>query len=97
MLRSVTTESKKMTPILIQNVRPLGAEPVDMLIQDGKIVQIAAGLQVDGAQIENGDGAIALPGLIEAHTHLDKTLWAMGWRPHQAGPGLMDRRLSSKR
>lgn len=68
-----------------------------MLIEDGKIVQIAAGLQVDGAQIENGDGVIALPGLIEAHTHLDKTLWGMGWRPHQAGPGLMDRIVTERR
>jgi cytosine deaminase len=31
-----------------------------------------------------------LPGLVEAHTHLDKTLWGLPWRPNSAGPRLVD-------
>src|SRR6187402_1005657 len=38
-----------------------------------------------------GGRAIALAGLVEAHTHLDKTLWGMGWHKHQAGPRLIDK------
>jgi cytosine/adenosine deaminase-related metal-dependent hydrolase len=34
---------------------------------------------------------------VEAHTHLDKTLWGMGWRPHQAGPALMDKIETERR
>ena len=34
---------------------------------------------------------IALPGLIEAHTHLDKTLWGMGWYRNEVGPRLIDK------
>ncbi|MET0507775.1 MAG: amidohydrolase family protein, partial [Burkholderiaceae bacterium] len=37
------------------------------------------------------DGALVLPGFVEAHTHLDKTLWGLEWRPHAAGPALEDK------
>lgn len=83
--------------LLIQNVRPLGLAPVDLLIEDGRIARRANGISAAGAIVEDGGGAIALPGLVEAHTHLDKTLWGMGWRPHQAGPGLMDRIETERR
>jgi cytosine deaminase len=41
--------------------------------------------------VEDGAGAILLPGLVEAHTHIDKTLWGMGWVPNSAGPRLIDK------
>ena len=87
--------------LLLRNVRPWGADPADILIADGKIAQIGAGLSPGDLPVEDGGGAILLPGLIEAHTHLDKSLWGMGWRPHQAGPRLIykietERRLKSE-
>jgi hypothetical protein len=33
-------------------------------------------------------GHLALPGLVHAHAHLDKTLWGLPWRPHTAVAGL---------
>jgi cytosine/adenosine deaminase-related metal-dependent hydrolase len=36
----------------------------------------------------DGRGQLALPGLVDAHAHLDKTLWGLPWRPHTAGDGL---------
>ena len=33
-------------------------------------------------------GHLAVPGLVDAHAHLDKTLWGLPWRPHSAGDGL---------
>lgn len=83
--------------LLLRNVRPLGGEPIDLLVEDGKIARMAPGISAEGAAIEDGGGLIALPGLVEAHTHLDKTLWGMGWRPHQAGPGLIDRIETERR
>jgi len=63
-----------------------------MLVRDGRIARIGASLAVEpGVTEEACEGAIALPGLVEAHTHLDKSLWGMGWREHQAGPGLRDK------
>ena len=87
--------------LVIRNVRPGGGAPADILIRDGRIAAVAAvGLATDGQAIGgqevgsqeiDGDGALALPGLVEAHTHLDKTLWGMGWHPHSAGPGIADK------
>lgn len=78
--------------ILLRNLRPFGAGTTDMLIRDGRIARIASGLPAeDGLAQEDCGGAILLPGLVEAHTHLDKTLWGMGWREHQAGPALRDK------
>ena len=78
--------------ILLRNLRPFGADATDMLIRDGRIARIAPGLPAeDGLPEEDCGGAILLLGLVEAHTHLDKTLWGMGWREHQAGPALRDK------
>src|SRR6056297_2605844 len=78
--------------ILLRNLRPFGADATDMLIRDGRIARIAPGLPAeDGLPEEDCGAAILLPGLVEAHTHLDKTLWGMGWREHQAGPALRDK------
>jgi cytosine deaminase len=78
--------------LIIKNVRPLGAELADIIIREGRIISIGPDLKADeGMSSEDGRGAIALPGLVEAHTHLDKSLLGMGWRPHQAGPSLKDK------
>ncbi len=78
--------------VLLRDVRPWGAELTDILIRDGHIAAISPG-QIAPAEADmiDGAGAIVLPGLVEAHTHLDKTLWGMGWRPNQAGPALGDK------
>ena len=83
--------------LLIRNIRPWGAPATDLLIQGGRIAGIGSGLAADGVATEEGGGAIALPGLVEAHTHLDKSLWGMGWRPHQAGPRLIDKIETERR
>ena len=36
-------------------------------------------------------------GLVDLHTHLDKTLWGMGWHGHSAGPSLTDRIENERR
>ena len=77
--------------LIISNGRPMGGKASDILIRDGRIVTIGKNLSAPGATIEDAGGALVLPGLVEAHTHLDKSLWGMGWRPNDSGPRLLDK------
>jgi dihydroorotase len=59
-----------MTTYLIKGARPLGGEPADILVKDGRIASIGESLTVPGAEVIHADGLIALPGLVDLHTHL---------------------------
>lgn len=57
--------------ILVKNARPYGeGEPVDVLIAGGVIAGIGTDLSVDADEIVHADGAVALPGFVDLHTHL---------------------------
>jgi dihydroorotase len=58
---------------LIKGARPLGTDPADILIRDGAVAEVAgtgAGLDAPGAGVIDAAGLIALPGLVDLHTHL---------------------------
>ena len=59
-----------MTSWLLKGARILGAEPLDVRLEDGAIVDIGAGLSQSSATVIDADGLIALPGLVDLHTHL---------------------------
>ncbi|WP_342363314.1 amidohydrolase family protein [Terrarubrum flagellatum] len=91
-----------MTALLLRNVRPYAGAATDMLIEDGRISRVAKEIEPpSGATIEDGKGDIVLPGLVEAHTHLDKSLWGLPWYKNEVGPRLLDKidneRLNKKR
>ncbi len=75
----------------------MGASATDLLIRNGHIAGLGPGLQAQGIATEDGGGALLIPGLVEAHTHLDKSLLGMGWRVHQAGPRLIDKIETERR
>ena len=78
--------------LLLKNVRPYGGDAVDILIEDGRILRMAPALSApDGVSVEDGHGEIAIPGLVEAHTHLDKSLWGLPWYKNEVGPKLIDK------
>lgn len=78
--------------LLLRNIRPYAGAPTDMLIENGKITKIAPNLTVPpGITLEDGRGEIVLPGLVEAHTHLDKSLWGQPWYVNEVGPKLLDK------
>jgi dihydroorotase len=58
-----------MSSRVLRGVRPYGEEPVDLVIADGVIVEIAPAGRGDGEVID-ADGLIALPGFVDLHTHL---------------------------
>jgi cytosine deaminase len=75
--------------LLLRNVRPLGGPAVDLLVDGGRIAEVGDGLAApQDTTVVDGRGQLALPGLVDAHAHLDKTLWGLPWRPHTAGDGL---------
>ena len=76
--------------LLLRDVRPMGGAAVDLLIRDGRIAEIGAAIEAPGTPVEDGSGAIAIPGLVEAHTHLDKNLLGLPWQPNSAGPTIQD-------
>ncbi|WP_311210621.1 MULTISPECIES: dihydroorotase [unclassified Aeromicrobium] len=59
-----------MTSYLLRDARPLGGDPVDLLLRDGVIVEIGPDLDADGAVVLDAEGLVALPGLVDLHTHL---------------------------
>ncbi|MCW2638752.1 MAG: dihydroorotase [Dactylosporangium sp.] len=55
---------------LVKGARILGGEPADLVIRDGVVAEMGRGLSVPGAQVVDADGLVALPGLVDLHTHL---------------------------
>lgn len=81
-----------MSSLLIRNVRPMGASPVDVLVQEGRVAALGTALAAPaGTAVEEGGGALLLPGLVEGHTHLDKTMWGMDWYRNEVGTNLTDK------
>jgi dihydroorotase len=55
---------------LIKDVSVVGGEPSDLLIRDGVVAETGRGLSTPGADVIDADGLVALPGLVDLHTHL---------------------------
>ncbi|HEX4250840.1 MAG TPA: amidohydrolase family protein, partial [Pseudonocardia sp.] len=65
-----------MTMLLIKNARPYGeGDAVDVLVRDGVIAEIGAGLAEPGedgqdTEVIDATGLVLLPGFVDLHTHL---------------------------
>ena len=55
---------------LIKSASIVGGEPRDLHLKDGVIAGIGDGLTAAGANVLDAAGLIALPGLVDLHTHL---------------------------
>lgn len=78
-----------MSELLVRNVR-VGSDPswVDIAVSGGRVASIGEGPVDWAGPSVDGHGCLALPGLVDGHAHLDKTLWGLPWRPHSATPSL---------
>lgn len=80
--------------LLLRSVRVPADEgtATDVRIRDGRIEAIGPGLSAADASVEECGGALLMPALIDAHCHVDKTVWGTGrWLSHTAGPTVSDR------
>ena len=61
-----------MTPVLVRGAQMLGGASTDLLLRDGVVAAVGTGATADavGAQHIDADGLVALPGLVDLHTHL---------------------------
>ena len=74
---------------LLANVRLADGGIADLRMAEGVIEAIGPGLEAAGAEVIDGGGLLALPGMIDGHVHLDKTLTgpAVDALPRRPGPG----------
>ncbi|MCX5394820.1 amidohydrolase family protein [Streptomyces sp. NBC_00094] len=74
--------------VVFRNVRPFGAaRPTDLVVVDGRV---ADGPAPRGAKVVEGGGRIALPSLVDAHIHPDKTTWGGPWVSRRPANGIAD-------
>ena len=59
-----------MSDLVIRGVRPLDADPVDVVITGDRIREVVPRGAGSGTRVIEADGLIALPGLVDLHTHL---------------------------
>lgn len=85
--------------LLLRGGRPWGLDAdADVLIGGGVIERVDRDLAAPAdAEVIDVAGRLLLPGLVEAHCHLDKTLYGGPWTPHSAGPSLADRIAEERR
>ncbi len=55
---------------VVRGARLLGGDPVDLVLEDGAIAELGRNLSRAGAEVVDADGLVALPGLVDLHTHL---------------------------
>ncbi|HWV23244.1 MAG TPA: amidohydrolase family protein [Thermomicrobiales bacterium] len=78
--------------MIIRNVRPIGQDALDILVRDGHIAAIGPSLATDDAAEEiDGAGRLLFQGMVDAHTHMDKTLLGLPWHRHTTGSALLDK------
>ncbi|MFD9940556.1 amidohydrolase [Nonomuraea sp. NPDC059023] len=81
-----------MTATLLRGGHPWGHEaPADILVGDGLIQRVGPALDAPAARVVDVTGQLVLPGLVESHCHLDKTLYGGPWVPHSADDTLAGR------
>ena len=61
---------KLITGAQVITMGPQGTLKGNILIEDGKIVRIEAGLQDAQAEVIDAQGLIAIPGIVDAHSHI---------------------------
>jgi len=60
-----------VTTFLIRGARIVDGDPTDLIIRDGVIAETGPNLTGGpGAEVIDADGLVALPGLVDLHTHL---------------------------
>jgi dihydroorotase len=59
-----------VTTYLIKGASIVGGAPTDLLIRDGVVAAVGRDAAAPHAEVIDADGLVALPGLVDLHTHL---------------------------
>ncbi|WP_067168782.1 amidohydrolase [Microtetraspora niveoalba] len=80
------TADSEARATVFRDVRPFGGPVVDLVAVDGVLVDtIPAGASVEYVE---GEGRLALPTLVDAHIHPDKTAWGEPWHSRRPAHGI---------
>ena len=71
-----------MSELLLADVRPWGGDPVDLVVDGGRIADVVPAGSGRAAERVEGRGLLALPGFVNAHAHVDKSWWGMPWQSY---------------
>lgn len=87
-----------MTETLLADALLPGGRRVDIRVAAGKIAEIEDAPSAAASSDERIDlaGALVLPGLIDGHIHLDKTLLGLPFQPHRPGDSVAERIRAEK-
>ncbi len=81
-----------MTALILANATLHDCGRADLRIENGRIAEIAAGLEAaPGAERIDLGGALLVPGFVDGHIHLDKTLLGLPFQPHRRGETVAER------
>ncbi len=65
-----TSDDQQPRRYLVKGASVLGGAPRDVLVADGVVAEVGTGLSDADAEILDASGLVALPGLVDLHTHL---------------------------
>ncbi|TMH08014.1 MAG: cytosine deaminase [Betaproteobacteria bacterium] len=81
-----------MDGLIVRGARLWQGPVADIAIAGGRIAAIGRELPAHaGSDTLEARGCLVMPGLVDGHAHLDKTLWGTPWHSHRAGPTLLER------
>lgn len=85
-------------PTAVRNVRPWGGAPADLILAEGAIAAVSPVAPRDtwAASDLDGAGLLALPSIVNAHAHVDKSWWGLAWQSY-GGEGGTDGRIRHER
>jgi cytosine deaminase len=85
-------------PLVLTDALLANGRRIDVHIADGVVAALpeAGSRPAPGAERIALDGALVLPGLVDGHIHLDKTLLGMPFIPHIPGDSVAERVIAEK-
>lgn len=83
----IGTPAGTTADVVVSEVRPWGGEPVDVVVRNGRIEALSPVGSGRARTHVAGRGLLALPGIVNAHAHVDKSWWGQSWQSYGGEAG----------